>query len=65
MEPELEVFVDERADGTTLSSIADLYLANLDVRDPKVLKRAYEKVIGSVPDQLKELYAEVAGIDDH
>lgn len=62
MEPELEALEVDASEEDSLAAIADLYVANLDVRDPAVLRKAYTHVIESVPEHLKRFYAEAAGI---
>ncbi len=62
MEPELEELVIEPTENDGIAAVADLYVANLDVRDEKLLRRAYDQIIDLVPDQFKDLYAEAAGL---
>jgi hypothetical protein len=63
MQPELTpVHIGQSEADDSISAVADLYFANLDMRDPDVLRRAYDEVVGSVPDEFKDLYAEAAGL---
>jgi hypothetical protein len=62
METKLERLVLEPADNDDIASVADLYVANLDVRDENVLRQAYAEVIESVPERLKSVYAAAAGL---
>lgn len=62
MEPELQAVVVSDPEEDSLSAVADLYVANLDMRDPEVLRQAYEQVKAFVPERYRELYAEAAGL---
>jgi hypothetical protein len=63
VDPELTPVQIEQTDADdSISAVADLYFANLDMRDPELLRRAYDEVIASVPDEFKHLYAEAAGV---